>query len=333
MNYRDTRAAREKELRRIKFIVFCALASFFLLLSVISFFIPAESWQYRFALPKVSRRGEGELRIHYLDVGQADSAIIEFPDGKSMLIDAGDTHSDSRIIRRLNALKIKKLDYLLITHTDADHCGSAAEVVKFKGVKKVLLPQIEDNSNYKTAYKEFLELIEDKGIEQATVKRFDQITSSNEKYQYAFTVLFPHGVEYDEDEFTTNELSTVSYLQYGETDALFCGDTTAEMLSELIKEDTMGAFKPRAIKLTDVDILKVPHHGGEDALNDSCLNYFNIRSAVISCGLDNIYGHPHEDTLEFLANSSCEIYRTDLQGTVTVTVRPDGAYDINTYKE
>ena len=332
MNYSERRAESQRKFKRIKFILLICFALFLLALSILSFFIPTSSWQYYFSLPKIEQRQDGELRIHYLSVGQADSTLIEFPDGKTLLIDGGDTHSDAKIIRYLNALKIKKLDYILLTHTDTDHCGSLDEIVKFKGASTILLPCATDNSNYKTAYKEFLSILEDADAEVKTVKRFDQITSSDARYPYSYTILFPQGVELDEDELTSNELSTISYLKYGETDALFCGDTSAKTLNRLVKEDGLGAFDPKGIRLNDIDIMKVPHHGADDGLTNELVSYFNFKSAVISCGLGNIYGHPHEDLLEELSKASCEVYRTDLQGTVIATISADGAYKITTEK-
>ncbi|MBR2340799.1 MAG: MBL fold metallo-hydrolase [Clostridia bacterium] len=335
MSYRDREAEQQKTLKKIKLIFLICFALLILALSALSFFVPTSSWQYAFSLPKIEKRKDGELRIHYLNVGQADSTLIEFPDGKTLLIDGGDTHSDATIMRYLNALKIKKLDYVLLTHTDADHCGSLDEVVKYKGADRVLLPCMTENSTYKTAYKEFLSVLGSEEIEVKTVKRFDQITSSSAQYPYAFTILFPHGVEYDEETesgFSSNELSTIGYLSYGEADALFCGDTTANVLQGLVKEDGLGAFKPRGINLNSIDIMKVPHHGAKDGLTNELVSYFNFRSAVISCGVGNIYGHPHEDLLDHLSTANCQVYRTDLQGTVVATISANGSYKFTTEK-
>jgi competence protein ComEC len=192
---------------------------------------------------------------------------------------------------------------------------------------------VEENVSYKTSYTQFLDLLSEKRIEGKVAKRFDQITSSNESFPYAFTVLFPHGIEYEEGEFTNNELSTIGYLKYAETDALFCGDTTQEILSRLMKEDSLGAFAPKSIRLNDIELLKVPHHGADDGLNDIVLKYFNTKTSVISCGLDNLYGHPHKETLEFLANANSEVYRTDLQGSVVVAIQADGRYTVETIKK
>ncbi len=306
---------------------------FFVALSILSFFIPTSTWQYSFSLPDVETRKEGELRIHYLYVGQADSTLIEFPDGKTLLIDGGDTQADAEIMRYLNALKIKKLDYILLTHTDSDHCGSLDEVVKYKQVGTVLLPYTtQETSSSKSVYKEFLSVLETEDTTIKTVKRFDQIKSACEQYPYEFTILFPHGIEYDEDAFSNNELSTISYLKYGKIDALFAGDTTSRILGTLMTEDFLDAFSPKGIKLNDVDIMKVPHHGAEDGLTNELISYFNFRSAVISCGIGNIYGHPHENLLKELSKTNCGVYRTDLQGTVVATISADGTYTITTEK-
>ena len=332
MNYRDKKAEEQRKFKRIKFILLICFAVFFLALSVLSFFIPTSAWQYAFSLPKVEQRKDGELRIHYLYVGQSDSALIEFPDGKTLLMDGGDGYSDAKIIRYLNALKIKKLDYILLTHTDSDHVGNLDEVIKYKGANVVFLPCANDNTSYKTAYKEFLALLESKDVEVKTVKRFDKITSSSEKYPYEFTVLFPNDMGYEDGNYSSNELSTISYLKYGEIDALFSGDTTTSMLEYLVREDRLDAFAPSNVKLNAIDIIKVPHHGAKDGLTSELINYFNFSSAIISCGVGNIYGHPHEELLGVLSTANCKIYRTDLQGAVVATISSQGTYKITTEK-
>ena len=331
MSYQKEKALRDKEVRRIKFIVFLILAGLFLCLSVVSYFIPPNSWQYYFALPKIERRKDGELRIHYLDVDQADCTLLEFPDGKTLLIDTGDAHSDSAVLRYINALKIKTLDYLLITHIDSDHCGGAFEVMKYKGAKQVILPQVKESTSYKTSYSQFMDIINEKGVENKVAECFDQIKSSSELYPYAFTVLFPNAVEYEEG-YTNNELSTITHLRYGEVDALFCGDTSVDILTKIIREDTMGSFEPKQVKLTDIELFKVPHHGAKNGVNDIMLNYFKTDVAIISCGLDNLYDHPHEETLDYLTATNTKIYRTDLQGTIIATIRPDGSYTMSTIR-
>ena len=331
MSYYTQKTQRDKELRRIKFIVMLILAGLFLCLSVFSFFVPPDAWQYHFALPNVARRQEGELRIHYLDVGQADATLIEFPDGKTLLIDTGDTHSDAIVLRYINALKIKKLDYLLLTHIDSDHCGGAYEVMKYKGAECVILPKIENNSAYKTSYSQFEELLNEQGIEGKVADRFDKIVSSDERYPYNFTILFPNSVE-DEDKYSNNELSTISYLQYGDIDALFCGDTTAEILKWIMLEDSLGAFEPQNVNLNDIELFKVPHHGAKNVVTDVMLNYFKTDVAIISCGVNNLYGHPHEETLGILSATQTQIYRTDLQGTIMATVRQNGDYTMSMIK-
>ena len=329
MSYREQKTLREKEIQRIKFVAFLILAGLFLCLSVFSFFVPPTAWQYHFALPKLSKRQDGELRIHYLDVGQADCTLIEFPDGKTLLIDTGDAHSDAIVLRYINALKIKKLDYLLLTHIDSDHCGGAYEVMKYKGAEHVILPKIEDNKTYKTSYTQFMDQLTRQGIVGKVAECFDQITSSSESYPYAFTVVFPNAVEF-EDEYSNNELSTIGHLKYGEIDALFCGDTNVEILAKLMREDALGSFEPKGVKLNDIELFKVPHHGAGKTVTELVLNYFKTDVAIISCGRNNLYGHPYEETLDCLTATQSQVYRTDLQGTIVATIQPDGSYTIST---
>ena len=112
MSYRDTKEKTARRGRKIKYILLAALVFLAAGLCVFSAFYPASTWKYYVKLPEVAARKEGELKIHFLDVGQGDCTVLEFPDGRSMIIDGGDGTFDNTaaILRYLNALKIKKPD-------------------------------------------------------------------------------------------------------------------------------------------------------------------------------------------------------------------------------
>ena len=145
MSYRDTKEKTARRGRKIKYILLAALVFFAAGLCVFSAFYPASTWKYYVKLPEVAARKEGELKIHFLDVGQGDCTVLEFPDGRSMIIDGGDGTFDNTaaILRYLNALKIKKPDFMLLTHSDSDHCGGLDEVLEVKGAGVVYAPLIE----------------------------------------------------------------------------------------------------------------------------------------------------------------------------------------------
>jgi competence protein ComEC len=329
MNYYEKKLAEERKKKKIGAIALAIMIFLVLVFSVFSLFVPEESWKYYLGLPKLSARQDGELRIHFLDVGQADSTLVEFPDGKTLLIDGGDVDGAEKVLRYLNALKIKRLDYLLLTHTDTDHCGSLAEVVKYKEIGTAILPYIPLDYEGKAAFENFSEALAKSDAETKQAKRYFSFGSDDENYPYEFSILFPYSAESGgNDKYKENELSTISWLDYQGVNALFCGDTNADVLEKLCLEDGLGVFSKKGIDLKSIEILKYPHHGGADGATKEILQYFNVQTSIISCGRNNYYGHPSSETLSLLANSGVDVYRTDKQGDIRLTVLPNGSYNV-----
>lgn len=322
MGYRAEKEEIEKKDRKIKFVVFAIVMVILASLCVFSAFVPPEEWKYYVALPNLSKRTEGELRIHFLDVGQADSTLIEFPDGQTLLLDGGDVDADEKILRYLNALKIETLDYILLTHGDIDHCGSLQKVFERKTVKKVFTPYVStDELTGTSAFVNFLTAIENSSAEVEVAKRFSKIESIDERYPFTFSILFPYSGESGGNEnFDENELSTICWLDYMGKSTLFCGDTNADILQKLVFENELGEFNKMGVDLASTEILKVPHHGGNDGLYEEFFDFVSVETAVISCGKNNPYGHPASGTLKFLRDSNVEVYRTDWHGDVVVRV-------------
>ena len=329
MNYYQKKLAAEKKKKKLGAIVLAVFIFLVLCFSVFSLFVPEESWKYYLGLPKVSERKEGELRIHFLDVGQADATLVEFPDDKTLLIDGGDVDGADKVLRYLNALKIDRLDYLLLTHTDTDHCGSLAEVVKYKEIGTAILPYLSSDGENNVAFENLGAALSKSKAEIKTAKRYLSFESNNSNYSYKFSILFPYSAESGGNhEYSGNELSTISWLDYQGVNALFCGDTNAKVLEKLQMEDKVGAFLEHGIDLKSIEILKYPHHGGADGATQEILQYFNVKTSIISCGKNNYYGHPNEKTLSLLANNSVDVHRTDWQGDIVLTISSDRTYKV-----
>lgn len=325
MGYRAEKERKERERKKLRAVLLVLFLIAAAGLTLVNYFTPIESWKYYFALPEISARAEGELRVHFLDVGQADSTLIEFPDGQTMLIDGGDVDGDKAILRYLNALKIERLDYILLTHTDSDHCGSLATVMEYKEVGRVFLPFAQGDETEKAAFQEFVEVLEKNDVESEIAKRYTSVESSDERYPYTFCILFPYSSSSGGNgDFYDNQLSTIAWLDYQGVSALFCGDTSASVLSKLVVEDELGAFSLKNVDLASTEILKVPHHGSQTAVNSAILEYLNVQTAVISCGKNNYYGHPSGETLAALSALEIETYRTDWRGNILLTVQADG---------
>lgn len=333
MGFRAEKERKEKIRKRIAVILLAVFLFFVAVMTVFCAFVPIDSWKYYFSLPDLLPRGDGELRVHFLDVGQADCTLVEFPDGQTLLIDGGDVDADEEILRYLNALKIDRLDYLLLTHTDADHCGSLAKVLTFKEIGKVFLPFVTEKELATETFLEFSEVLEKSSAQTEVVSRYAGIESTDGRYPFTFRVLFPYSMESGgNDGLEGNELSTVSWLDYCGVSTLFCGDTNKYILSNLIAEDSLGVFSDYGIDLKSTEIFKIPHHGGELGIDESVLEYFGAETAIISCGRNNYYGHPHAATLAALSALNIDAYRTDWRGNILLTVRADGSKTVSCQK-
>lgn len=314
--------------RRVK--LFKILALFFVIAAVgvlclIATWYPAETWKYFFALPKTGERQAGEMRVHFLDVGQGDCELVELPDGKILLIDGGaDDESSTRIMRYLNALKIDAIDYLLITHADTDHCGGLQKIVQYKEIKRAFLPLADatENEAYAAVYAELIE----KGCAWEYSARSVDLSTDGE-FPYTLRFLYPYTLQ-TEQASNNNENSAVVWLDYLGASVLFTGDAPIKTEEKLMREHRLGLL-PESVKLTDTELLKVAHHGSADSTSLAFLQYLGVKQAVISCGVNNPYGHPTKEVLSALSAQNVELYRTDERGHLIWTVSGTGDYNLH----
>lgn len=327
MGYRAHKEKAEGKQRRVKRIVLSIIA--FLVLGILIFaaFCPPETWKYYVALPDVEKRKDGELRIHFIDVGQGDSTLIELPDGKVMLIDGGDDTltTKKQILRYLNALNIDVIDYLVITHADGDHCGGIEEIVKWKKVVNAYLPTASKTAD--SQYAEAYTALAETNCTLIDASRLVTLGGSEAPYTLAF--LYPYvNSEAKED----NDASSVLWLDYMGVSALFMGDAPQEVETLLVRDDKLGFLQKMGVDLSSTEILKVAHHGSGYSSSASFIEYLNVQTAVVSCGKDNPYGHPADRVIRDLKSAGANVYRTDESGHIIVAISNDGTTGITTLK-
>lgn len=240
----------------------------------------------------------GELEVHFIDVGQADSILIKTSDGHSMLIDAGNNADDELVYSYLKNEGVKILDVVVGTHPHEDHIGGLDTVINNFNVNKVYMPKA---SNTTKTYEDVLLAIKNKGLKVTNPVVGSTFSLGDAK----FTILAPNSSNYNE----LNNYSIVLKMEYGSTSFLFTGD--AEDISE---EEMIN----KGYDLS-VDLLKVAHHGSESSTTESFLKAVSPKYAVIMVGKDNSYGHPHKKVLTRLKNHNIEVYRTDESGTIIAT--------------
>lgn len=260
--------------------------------------------------PEIGSGLSGDLVVHFIDVGQGDSILVEFRD-KAMLIDAGERGMGKRVIAYLEERNIERLDVVVATHAHSDHIGGLADVISAYPVGRF----IDAAQPHSTAtYENLLALIEDRGIPYTAAERGKTVTLDPD---LDILILNPGAQPLGD----VNEDSIVLKMTYGEISYLFTGDagTPAE-------ESMLSA----GLDL-DADVLKVGHHASRYASSAKFLSAVSPAISVIEVGAGNDYGHPHEEAVERLEATGSRIYRTDLDGTVIVatdgralTVATDG---------
>lgn len=344
MSYRAEEAARKRTTRRVK-IVLCVVLSVLLVgLSVFSCFYPPSTWKYYVALPHTEKRVDGECRLHFLDVGQGDGVLIELPDGKTMLVDGGDTAEEhtAYIIRYIHSLGIDRLNYLVATHPDTDHTGGLSKIVEVVGTEIAYVPAVEESEN--AAYAEFLSALKEAGSAVIVSERGLSLSVQTGETPYTLWFLSPYGADNPAGEYaeaekenassaSLNDISAVIWIDYFGSSALLCGDITAEKEADLLRDATAGliTFGEKTFTFSGTEILKVSHHGSKYSSSAVFLNALGVKDAVISVGADNSYSHPAEETCQRLTSAGAEIWRTDEHGTVVATLRKNGTYKMQSY--
>lgn len=328
MGYAAEKEKVERKRKKFKRWIFLFVLLLIAALIVIENFYPSESWKYYFSTPKITARAEGEMRMHFIDVGQGDATLIELPDGKVMLVDGGDGAEATNVslIRYLNALNIDTIDYLLATHSNSDHCGGLSEVLACKNVKSVFLPIASEPMTeiygelYQAAIKENCAIHYSKRSISLSVSAEDSQTPYTLQFLYPYTV----DVENGESEEDANASSAVFWLDYMGVSALFTGDAPISVENLLIKDAKRGYLQPYGVELSETEILKVAHHGSHDSTSAEFVEYLGVETAVISCGANNSYGHPSDTVCQTLKNAGVSVYRTDERGNIMITVDKDG---------
>lgn len=259
-----------------------------------------------------------ELRVFVLDVGQGDSILIVAPGGKTVLVDAGTPGSGKVVSDAMRRYNLKQIDLMVATHAHADHIGGADEVIRATKVLSVLDSQVPNPTRN---YEDFLKAIRESGAKYIGAEpgqKFDLGGGAN------LTVLAPVKPYFTKDQLRSganepNANSVVARLDYGDFSMLLTGDAEAETEERLMKAGANLKAK----------VLKVGHHGSRYASSEEFLRAGGFESALISNGEDNRYGHPSQDALERFRALGIKIYRTDLQGEITITTRGQG-YQIQT---
>ncbi len=246
----------------------------------------------------------GELQVHFIDVGQGD-CILVMSEGEYMLVDTGDIDDEctEKIIDYLNGFGIKTIDYLVLTHPDADHIGGAPEVIGEFDVEKCIMPDYDKKTT--KIYERTLD-----ALEQTEVDVVEAVPGDEFSVGEADCKIIAPLKAYDD----ANDASVVIRMTFGEISVLLTGDAESESEADIVKR-----YKSSEL---ECDVLKSGHHGSSTSSSSALLDAVSPKYAVISCGAGNSYGHPHTETTEKYESRKITVYRTDRNG--TVVMKSDG---------
>ena len=235
------------------------------------------------------------LQVHFIDVGQALSVLVEC-DGQFMLYDGGNVDDGSLVVSYLQQQGVEELEYVFCSHAHEDHVGGLAAALAYFPAHHVYAPVTEADTK---CFRDFVKYTQQQGLAV-------EVPAAGTVWQLGSATITQLGpvAQYSD----TNDTSIVLRVDYGSTSFLLTGDMEADAERDLV--NTGANLK--------ADVLQVGHHGSSTSTSYIFLNSVLPEMGVISCGVNNKYGHPHEETLSILRDAGVDVYRTDLLGTITI---------------
>ncbi|MDD3337288.1 MAG: ComEC/Rec2 family competence protein [Lachnospiraceae bacterium] len=240
---------------------------------------------------------DGMLTVYYLDVGEGNAALIE-SQGHFMLVDGGDRDYSSKVVAVLKSFGVETLDYVIVSHFDADHLNGIVGALHVFPVDTVLAPDYTADTNI---YRSYVSIMQEKGLAAVTPQVGDAFAFGDA----SFTVVGP--TRYDHAD--VNDNSIAIRLVFGGNSFLFTGDAEAGSESEILSTG----------QDLDVDVLEAGHHGSDSSTSQGLLDAASPEAVVVSCGAGNSYGHPAQAVMERLQAKGVTLFRTDVQGDISVT--------------
>lgn len=259
---------------------------------------------------------DGEAAVTFWDVGQGDSVLIS-SGGSYCLIDAGTQQSADTLLEDLWAAGVRKLDLMVMTHPHADHIGGMEDVLENFEVSTLLLPDLSVANTDSGLLSRVLQSAEDTGTPCVQGEQGWQQTIG----EGTLTVLYAGLIPEDKEDVNLNDISLCVRYELGNFSFLCTGDAEEDAEEQLVL--TAGP------ELSST-LFKAGHHGSNTSNTQALLSVVHPELTVISCGLNNDYGHPHQEVLDRFALNGVEVWRTDEQGTVTVTGKADGSWQVET---
>ncbi len=277
----------------------------------IIFFAFVAFLQSQGALPEtVNPNVDGKVYLHIINVGQGSSTLIQ-QGNTGILIDAGERDYAGKVSEYINACGIDELKYVVASHPHSDHIGGLPRVLEDYNVGEILMPEIyEEYLPTTSVYERLLDTIIAENVTASYCDVGDVYTLGDIRME----ILGP--VAQTDD---LNNMSAICRLSVGETDIMVLGDAETFELEKVYKHG--GNFES--------EILVMGHHGSRTSLYKYFLEEVDPIEALISCGADNSYGHPHKETINYLTKNNIEYWRTDQSGDIVYLIDSNGFERLN----
>ncbi len=250
--------------------------------------------------------GDGEAYVHIIDVGQGSATLIQ-EGNKGILIDTGEDDYGDYLVSYINSCGVDELKYVIASHPHSDHIGGIVDVFEAFKVGTVVMPELsEKNIPTTRVYERMMEYILNEDMDVMFPGVGDTVILET------VSVHFFGPVKQTED---LNNMSLICKINAPGTNIIVLGDAEKEELSS-VYETVLGEYKS--------DILVMGHHGSRTSVYKPFLNAVDASVAVISCGRDNDYGHPHKEALNYVSQNGITLYRTDKEGDIVFRCDAEG---------
>lgn len=260
-------------------------------------FIPIDKVFEESGLRNTQQASADKMYVSFIDVGQGNCTLLRCG-GKAILVDSGEVGAAQTVINYIKNLGIDELNCVLVTHPHTDHMGAMTKILYEFKIDDLIMPEIpEEIIPTNKTYEKFLTAVSDNAGNVIAAK-------PGETYSYGEMKLeiFAPLRDYD----NLNDMSAVSRISYGDTSVMFTGDATTTVEKDLLKKNIYYS----------ATVLNVGHHGSKTSSSEAWLRAVNPKYAVICCGVNNDYGHPHSLITKRLEEFGIEYFETDLLGTI-----------------
>lgn len=243
--------------------------------------------------------------VHFIDVGQGSSTLIQYG-SKGVLIDSGESDYSDKVIRYINSCGVDTLEYVIASHPHSDHIGGMTDIFEEFTVSEVIMPELSEiNIPTTKIYENFLTYIDENNIDVSFCEFGDTYNFEG----FTLEIFGPTKQVKD-----LNDMSVICKAKINGTSFLFSGDAEKQEMG------LVSAYYPNISS----DVMLVSHHGSNTALHEEFLSLVSADTAVISCGAENSYGHPHEEVITYLNEKNITYYNTAVDGTVVFECTADG---------